>query len=141
MKKSLLIVIISIMVAVLFTGCGTQSSKSISYEDGVYTASNPEFDDHGWKGTIEITVEDGKIVKVVYDEINEEDERKKSEDDEYKDNFKSKMNVDIEEAFNDLQNQLVEKQNPDKVDAYTGATHGSNNFKNLAKKALKEATK
>ncbi len=38
----------------------------------VYKASNSEFDEHGWKGILAITFEEGLITKVVYDEVNED---------------------------------------------------------------------
>ncbi len=54
---------------------GCQQSSEVKYEDGNFTAES-EADERGWKSVIEIEVEDGKIVEVDYDEINEEGQKK-----------------------------------------------------------------
>lgn len=153
MKKLLSLGLIALLTIALLTACGgtandskeqgqgateDKGTETATYKDGTYQAEEPEFDDHGWKGQIQIKVEGGKITEVNYDEVNEEG-KKKSEDTEYHENFKNQKNVDLLDAYDTLEKGLVEKQNPDAVDTYTGATGTTEKFKTLAKEALKEA--
>lgn len=104
--------------------------------DGTFNAEG-EPDERGWKGTIEITVEGGKITTVNYDEVNDKG-AKKSEDTEYAKSMKDASGVTPAEAFQQLETSLTETQDVDAVEAVTGATDSSNRFKNLAKEALNQ---
>ncbi|HHW68541.1 FMN-binding protein [Defluviitalea raffinosedens] len=106
-------------------------------KDGTYTAEG-EYDERGWKPTISIEVKDGKIVAVDYDEVTE-DGASKEADEAYNNNMKAKVNIGPADYFPQLEAALVEKQDADAVDTITGATHGSENFRALAKKALEAA--
>ncbi|MDU2702902.1 MAG: FMN-binding protein [Clostridium sp.] len=81
----------------------------------------------------------GKIVAADYDEISTEGASKQS-DAEYNKKMKEFGKVtNPEEAFPALEKAIVEKQSAE-VDAFTGATSSSNNFKKLAAKAIENAT-
>lgn len=144
MKKILSLGLILIFTIALLTACGgagdskDKGTGTVTYKDGTYTAEESDFDDHGWKGQIEIKVEGGKITEVNYDEVNQEG-NKKSEDTGYIDNFKQQKNINLPDVYDTLEKGLVEKQNPDAVDTYTGATGTTQKFKTLAKEALKGA--
>ena len=148
MKKVLGLVLVVLLVFVVLTACsgakdnGSQDqgkeAESVTYKDGTYQAEEPDFDDHGWKAQIQIKVEGGKITDVVYDEVNQGG-KKKSEDQDYQSNFKEQRDVDLLDAYDKLQKSLVEKQDPDAVDTYTGATGTTSKFKALANEALKDA--
>lgn len=153
MKKLLSLGLIVLLTIALLTACGgaandsneqgqgateDKGAETAAYKDGTYKAEEPKFDEHGWKGQIEIKVEGGKITEVNYDEVNQEG-KKKSEDTEYHKRFKEQKNVDLLDAYETLEKGLVEKQDPDAVDTYTGATGTTEKFKTLAKEALKEA--
>ncbi len=43
------------------------------YNDGVYSAQVAEFPNSGWKETVEITIENGKIIKINWDAIYKDD--------------------------------------------------------------------
>ncbi|MFZ5967210.1 MAG: FMN-binding protein [Bacillota bacterium] len=101
-----------------------------------YTAAETEADERGWKSEIAITYENGKITKVVYNEVNQNDGQKKRESAEYNDSFKAKSGITAEEAQSTLEKALVEKQDVDAVDVVTGATSTSEKFKTLAKEAM-----
>lgn len=151
MKKLSIIGLVALLIIVLVAGCGGQQKsqeqappeesqqpagdEQVSYEDGVYFAQKEDFDDHGWKAMATIIVKDGKITHVFFDEINEEDVLK-SFDPEYAANMKDKSGTTPLEAYNNLEQALITKQNPEQVDAVTGATHSSDTFKELAKEAL-----
>lgn len=153
MKKLISLGLIALLTIALLTACGGAANESkeqgqgstedkgteaVTYKDGTYQAEEADFDDHGWKGQIEIKVEGGKITEVNYDEVNQEG-KKKSEDTEYQENFKQQKNVDLTDVYETLEKGLVEKQDPNAVDTYTGATGTTQKFKTLANEALKEA--
>lgn len=146
MKKGTTILAVGLLSASLLAACSSSTpasestpSSAATYKDGIYKAEAPNFDERGWKGTIEIKVEGGKITAVTYDEVNQKDGHKKSEDDGYKTAFKDKKGIDLVNAYDTLEQGLIDKQDPDKVDTYTGATGASTSFKTLAKQALDAA--
>lgn len=158
MKKILTIIVSTALVGALFVGCGakntgstantgsststenTSSTESTGLKDGTYKADTGKFDDHGWKQAIEITVKDGKITDVVYDEYNKDDNHKKSEDAAYKESYAKQVSgADPKVTYEKLAKSLIEKQDPEKVDAVAGATSSTNSFKEVAKKALEQA--
>ena len=58
MKKNGLLLAV-LLAALAFTGCG-----STKYQDGSYRAEAADFDQHGWKEFLDITVTGGKITSV-----------------------------------------------------------------------------
>ncbi len=95
---------------------------------GTYSGESDR-DDHGDIGSIVLQVRDGKISNVDYQEIRENNEPK-GEDYPYPKAL---------EAMQELEKQLVEKQDPDEVDDVAGATSTSNKFRTAAKRALEKA--
>ena len=98
----------------------------------VYKASAKDFDERGWKAELSLTYEDGKIVKVEYDEVNK-DGKKKSEDAGYSKAMKDaktdkKEGITITEAYTKL-NETALKE--DKVATVTGATTTAKSFEKL----------
>lgn len=157
MKRILVIAVVALMVLTLVAGCGQKAqepaqqsngseqqqqqqqqqtdNQQASLKDGVYYAEEKDFDDHGWKAMATVVVKDGKIAAVFFDEINK-DGKLKSFDPEYAKNMKAKTGTTPFDAQTALAASLVEKQNPDNVDAVTGATHTVDKFKTLVKEAL-----
>jgi len=153
MKKLLLIFIVCLLVVALVAGCGQKQSSQgenkpteqqneaqqepagETLTDGIYTAEAKDFDDHGWKAMVTVAVKNGKIANVFFDEINQ-DGMLKSFDPEYANNMKSKSGTTPLDAQVSLASALIEKQDAEKVDAVTGATHTSESFKALVKEAL-----
>lgn len=43
------------------------------YQDGIYSAQVAEFANSGWKETVQVTIEDGKIAKINWDAIYKDD--------------------------------------------------------------------
>lgn len=70
MKITSLIVILLLMTSVLLTAC---SGINSGYKDGVYTAQAAEFAASGWKETVEIRIENGKLVTINWDAIYKDD--------------------------------------------------------------------
>ena len=122
---------IMIMVAAL-AGC------SSGMKDGTYKAEYKEFDEHGWKDYVSITVESGKITAVDYDAVNA-DGAKKSEDTAYREQMEPISKTYPEKFYKELEDQLKNEQDLKKVEAVAGATTSSNDFKILATEALNNA--
>lgn len=133
MKRWLSLAMVLTLVLVFAVGC----SSGADFKDGQYQAES-DFDDKGYKGSIEIVVKDGKITEVDYDELDE-DGAKKSVDEDYAEAMEGVSGTKPAQAYEDLESSLVKSQDPDKVDAVTGATGTSELFKELAKKALEDA--
>jgi len=114
-------------------------SKTVVIEellaDGVYKAAEPEFNEHGWKAMVNLTVKDGIITAVKYDEINKEGTYK-SKDEAYLQQYKDVTKADMLEKINQLETSLVNAQSVGVVDAVSGATYASYSFQSLVQKAL-----
>lgn len=133
MKKFLSISLVFILTLGILVGCTEKST--VEYEDGTFNVEL-EADERGWKPILEITVENGKITEVNYDEVNEEGVLK-STDEEYAESMKGVSGVSPAEAYELLEKDLIDKQDVDKVDMVSGATTSSENFKELVNEALK----
>ncbi|SHF56346.1 Major membrane immunogen, membrane-anchored lipoprotein [Caldanaerobius fijiensis DSM 17918] len=138
MKKIVAIALAGMLTTAVLTGCSSKSASSGTYKDGTYKAEQSTFDSHGWKGQIEITVKDGKITNVIYNEVNKDGVLKRN-DQQYAEKMKAKNNITPKEVDEKLQQELIDKQDPAKVDTVTGATESSKTFKELATEALKNA--
>lgn len=108
------------------------------FKDGSYKAAQDKADDYGWKGQIAIEVKDGKIGTVDFDYVNK-DNKLKSEDQGYIKAMEDKTKVNLANAMVELEKALVSSQDAAAVNAVTGATASSNDFKGLAAKALESA--
>lgn len=105
-------------------------------KNGVYSAMEPNFDDHGWKAMASIVVKDGKIIAAYYDELNKDDGHFKSTDQDYAKNMEAKSKVTPTKTVEALVKSLLEKQDASQVDAVTGATGTTEKFKTLMGEAL-----
>ncbi|MCT4586136.1 MAG: FMN-binding protein [Peptostreptococcaceae bacterium] len=130
-KKGILVGALSLM---LLTGCG---AKEVSYQDGTYKGEYKDFDKHGWKPFIEVTIKEGKIDDVKFDYKNEED-KLKSADEEYSATYKKVAGVTPTESYAKMIEDIKEKQDS-QIDTVSGATGSTNNFKTLAQEVLKNA--
>ena len=107
------------------------SEAAAELKDGTYTLVEKNFDTRGWKTEFSITVVDGKITESAYENVNEAG-AKKSEDADYQARMVEKAGVGPADYFPALNNQLVEKQDPDAVEVVTGATGSTETFKKYA---------
>lgn len=132
--KKLVLVAGSLLLVSLLGACGSDdASTAKDLKDGSYKAEYEAFDDHGYKPTIEVTIKDGEITAVDYDELAE-DGTKKSEDDSY---GGGKMDPMPGEVYPQLEEAAVDAQSAD-VDTVSGATHSSDSFKALLGHVLSE---
>lgn len=133
--KRIIVITISLLVVLGFiTACGGGGDDFPKAGDNVVLAED-DFDSHGWKGKIAITFDGDKISQVDFDEINKDGNRK-SKDEAYAENMKPASGITPAEAYEQLEKQLVGKQDPSEVDAVSGATSSSERFMKLSKKAL-----
>lgn len=98
------------------------------WKDGTYVGESKR-DERGGFGQTELTIKDGKITQVEYTEFSAEDTPK---DDSYPYQF-------IFEAIPKLEEDLIEVQDPAKVDQVSGATATWNKFKEASQDALDKA--
>ncbi|MHA7880017.1 MAG: cytochrome b5 domain-containing protein [Saccharospirillum sp.] len=116
--------------------------ESQGYQDGSYYAES-EPDSRGWRGLVEITVVDGRIAAVYYDEIQRDKEgafaTRKSDDLNYADRWRRVSQVSHLSAFGGYENLLILTGSIDAVDALTGATSAYGSFDQLVREALSEA--
>lgn len=105
------------------------------YEDGTYRVEADAYDDHGWKPFVELTITKDKITDVKFDYTNESGGLKTA-DAQYKASMEAKNGTYPEKYSKELTQQLIQKQVISQVDAITGATTSSKNFKALVEYAL-----
>ena len=100
-------------------------------KDGTYEGKTDK-DERGNYGVAKITVKDGKITEAEYTEYTEDDKPKSKEN-----GYEYEPTLD---AMKELPEQLIETQDVDKIDTYTGATGTTNKFKTAVMNALKQGT-
>ncbi|ABR47584.1 FMN-binding domain protein [Alkaliphilus metalliredigens QYMF] len=112
-----------------------EAQEPMTYEDGTYTHEEPDADDRGWTARIEITVDNGEITEVMYDEFDEEG-MPKTEDDDYNERWEAQAGISAPEAFPALQDELIQAQSVEGIDVISGATQATERFKEVAAEAL-----
>lgn len=138
MKKFLSILLVVVMTLGLMAGCS--GSK---YKDGTYEKTS-EPDERGNYATIKIVIKDGKITEAEYVEYTpngpkDENYGKVNGEIQNQENYdKAQKALAATKTFGQ---KLVEKQDPSKVDAVSGATNSHKTFVQLANEALEEAKK
>ena len=139
MKKVALIVALVLIGTVTLAGCGDTGATAVEEpaQDGVFTAEEPEFSERGHKAVVEVTLEDGQITAVAYDEVYEEGGGKKG-DSEYNATMEGVSGISFDDAVAELEAALIESQNIDEVDVVSGATSSSEKFVSLVKEALNQ---
>jgi len=135
-------------VATGSSSSGGQSAQSNGndgglYRDGSYYAE-AEPGERGTFGVVEITVHDGRIAAVYYDEFKRDENGminyRKSEDVGYAERWRGMSGgVTQLSAYPAYEKMLVERGQPDQVDAISGATSAHRAFVDLSETALSEA--
>jgi major membrane immunogen (membrane-anchored lipoprotein) len=119
-------------------GSGENSRRSAVMQDGYYTASAVELDDHGWKEYVTIYVSRGKILTVEYNAVNGSG-FVKSWDMDYM-RIMNAVNGTYPNAYTrQYAAQLVKTQDAEKIDALSGASNSWHTFKQLAAAAMENA--
>jgi major membrane immunogen (membrane-anchored lipoprotein) len=119
-------------------------AEAVMYRDGTYKAQT-EPDYEGYFTKAEVMVKDGKITSVDWS-IYDANRNDKPFDENYEEVFAGN-DYYTEQSRSDWKGsrtygpKLIETQDPDGVDAVSGATWTNNKFKEIVKKALEEAGK
>jgi len=106
------------------------SIQAAEWQDGYYTATFEQVDDHGWTPVLEITISDGKITDVIYDD-QDKDGAMKSESKAYNKSMMKISKTYPAKFFKKLIKQLKKKQGVP-VDGVTGATDATQQMNQLA---------
>ncbi len=114
-------------------GCGSKM------KDGFYTAEMSEYS-HGWKEYLCIMVKDGTITYAEYNAKNSSGYIK-SWDNAYMENMITVNGTYPNEYTRNYVSQLLETQDPESVDAISGASSSGANFKKLSAAAIRQAVK
>lgn len=132
MKKTR-ILLLCLLAAIAFSSC-----SSAKYQDGSYRAEAADYDKHGWKEFLDITVQNGKITDVDFDALYETDSRRKSEDMEYQQSYREAgLGTDPADYSIRLEDSLRERQKASEIDAVAGATTSSEHFRKMAEELQK----
>jgi len=161
-KRILAVGISAFLVAGLFVGCGSNennsaknnkatteaATKEAKYKDGEYHAEQADFADNGWKETVDITVEDGKIVSANWNAVHKDggdDKKAQSASGAYGMVEKANAQAEWHEQAEKAEAFLIEKQDPTAIkytddeghtDAITGVSIHVNSLFELAEEAL-----
>lgn len=124
-------------IAIAFCLCGCSSGSKM--KDGFYTAEMSDFS-HGWKEYLCIMVKNDTIV---YAEFNAKDPSGfiKAWDNAYMKNMVSVSGTYPNEYTRNYVSQLINTQNPDEVDAISGASTSGGNFLKLSAAVIEQAKK
>lgn len=128
MNRTVGIVVVLLVILGVAIYINAQRQSSPAWQDGTYVARS-EPDERGWFGEIEIVIKDGKITQVNYEELNQEGNRKGAD-------YPYPAGP---ESHDDYEQRLVSAQDPEKVEAISGATQTHARFVDAAKKALRKA--
>ena len=128
MNRTVGLVIVLLVILGLAIYINAQRKAGPDWQDGTYVARS-EPDERGWFGEIEIVIRDGKITEVNYEELNQEGNRKGAD-------YPYPLGP---ESHDDYEQRLVDSQNPDEVEAISGATQTRDRFVEAAKEALRKA--
>lgn len=132
MKKTATAITILWIFSLFLTACTPQSALPL--KTGSYTVTFDDFDSTGWKAFLKLDIKDNKIIEVEYDYIGspENGDILKSADLSYAEAMYSITGTKPELYIRQLEESLLEHQDPDRVDAVSGATTSTKDFKELA---------
>lgn len=96
-------------------------------KDGTYKLEDKNYD-HGYRQTYEMTVKDGKVTDLKYDQVNK-DGKSKTKDVKYEDMMKKGVKVGPKEYIPELTKEFMKSNgDPNKVQVVSGATESSESF-------------
>lgn len=95
-------------------------------KDGKYKGKTPA-DDYGYRHEVEFEMKNGKLISIDYDEIHTNGHAKQHDEDYCKQMLRSGTTPAI--AYPNYENQMLSKQDLNKVDAVSGASYSQYRFK------------
>lgn len=141
MKKSTILMTAIALLTLLTTACTPKVLSPL--QDGSYSVTFDDFDSTGWKAFMVLEVENSTITHVEYDYIGtpENGGILKSQDLSYAEAMFSVAGTKPQLYISQLETDLIESQDPDKVDVVTGATTSTKDFKHFASIAIEASRK
>ena len=128
--KRIISFVLAVVMAFSFTASNGELNTA-SFVDGTYRAEFQNFDAYGWKDYVEVTIAEGQLNEVVYDSVNEDGTKLKSQDESYKAEMEAIVGTYPAKYNKDLINQFIESGKVTSVDIVAGATESTGNFKTL----------
>ena len=95
-------------------------------KDGVYKGASPA-DDYGYRHEVVFEMKSGKMISIDYDEIHKDGHAKQHDDEYAKRMLQSGTTPAI--AYPSYENQMLEKQDFNQIDAVSGASYSQYRFK------------
>ncbi len=108
--------------------------------DGQYTATTSYYDGRGYAQQLNIFIKNGLITKVNFQEIDRSKTDRLAVDGPDK-TWPNLVVTNLSSLYLRLYNELISSQNPDEIDAISGATQTSERYVKLAKKIFAQAKK
>jgi len=115
-----------------------QEASGADLQDGTYRIEETAPGGSGWQEALEMTVEGGEITGANFESVDE-DGNNKIDDEEYQETMTEASDVGPQEFIPALEESLVENQNPEDVEAVSGATGTSEKFQDYASQLTEAA--
>jgi major membrane immunogen (membrane-anchored lipoprotein) len=132
-------VVLSATITVILL-CAACSASRDRVADGYFTAETAGYDAHGWKEFVSLYINNGRIITVEYNAKNASGFIKSWDMD-----YMRRMNAE-DGTYPNMYTRtyalaLLNRQNPGRIDALSGATDSWRSFKLLAAAAIAQAEK
>ena len=137
-KHCFFLFFVLIIITLLLSGCRDNSVYAKTLSNGYYAAEAENFDANGWKDFVSIYVTNGRIATVEYNAKNTSGFIK-SWDPVYMRNMNASTNNYPNKYIRDYASALLRYQNPNLVDAVSGATYSYHNFILLSRAVIEQA--
>ena len=137
MKKQFVILLLCVLFAMTFCGCGEKKTEGM--QDGTYTAQMSDFS-FGWKEYVTITVKNGNITTTEYNAENASGFIK-SWDNAYMQTMLHANGTYPNEYTRYYASQFLEGQGKGNIVAITGASSSHGSFQILSQAVLEQAQK
>ncbi|MFP3042514.1 FMN-binding protein [Treponema primitia] len=129
---------VSLLLVLGLSACSIGKPGGDKLPDGYFTAAAAEFDAHGWKEFITIYIDNNRIVTVEYNAKNASGFLK-SWDMEYMRQMNAVTGNYPTKYTRGYAQALLNRQDPNKIDAIAGATDSYKSFKILARAVIDQA--
>nr|WP_320026105.1 hypothetical protein [uncultured Acetobacterium sp.] len=122
------------------TGSILSGENSKSLMDGQYSATTSYFDNRGYVQKLDLLIKNGIITQVSFKELSKSNADRLTLEGSDK-NWKNLGVANLSALYLRLYNELILSQNPDEIDAVSGATQTSDRFTELSTVILAQAYK
>ena len=138
MKKILLGLTLTSSLVLAACGADEGTTDEAATGEETYRIEEQNFGETGWKEALEITVADGEITDANWESVDE-DGNAKLEDDEYQEAMSGAVGVGPQDFIPELEESLVNAQEPADVEVVSGATSTSEKFQDYAQQLVDAA--